>query len=88
MESDRGRHHWTRPENKEQMFCYYMSRPNVRGFRKQQSLAETTNIRMRHIVAKHLFSMKYLDCENPRKFLWFQLLLVHLALFLLICPAK
>ena len=35
MESDRGRHHWTRTENEELMFCYYTSHPNVRGFRKR-----------------------------------------------------
>ena len=36
--------------------------------------------------------IKYVDLKievygNPRKFLWFRLLLVNLALFLLICPA-
>ena len=35
MESDRGRHHWTRTENGELVFCYYTSRPNVRGFCKR-----------------------------------------------------
>ena len=35
MESDQGKHHWTRTENEELMFCYYTSHPNVRGFRKR-----------------------------------------------------
>ena len=68
MEFDQGRHHWTRTENRELVFCYYTSHANVHGFRKR------------------LYSIKYLDCGNPRKFLWFQLLLVYLALFLLISP--
>ena len=35
MESDRGRHHWTRHENEELVFYCYTSRPNVHGFHKR-----------------------------------------------------